>query len=135
MLGELLLPHLQSSDDFADGCLFFQQDGATSHTARVCMNILNDVFPNRVISRNGAIPWPPRSPDLTPCDFFLWGYLKSKVYEERPRTIEELKARISLEIKRVPQRMLRAVMDNFRNRLQECINREGHHLTDVIFKK
>ena len=113
----------------------FQQDGATSHTARVSMNILNDVFPNRVISRYGAIPWPPRSPDLTPCDFFLWGYLKSKVYEERPRSVQELKVRIRLEIQRIPQRMLRDVMDNFRNRLQDCINREGHHLTGVIFKK
>lgn len=112
----------------------FQQDGATSHTARVSMNIVNEVFPNRVISRNGAIPWPPRSPDLTPCDFFLWGFLKSKVYEERPRTIEELKERIRLEILRIPQHMLHEVMDNFRNRLQECINREGRHLTGVIFK-
>ncbi|GBN23572.1 hypothetical protein AVEN_144157-1 [Araneus ventricosus] len=26
------------------------------------------------------LPWPPRSPDLTPCDFFLWGYVKDKIY-------------------------------------------------------
>ena len=32
-----------------------------------------------------------RSPDLNPCDFFLWGYLKSKVYSNRPQSIEELK--------------------------------------------
>lgn len=49
---------------------FFQQDGATSHTARASMTVVNNFFTNRVISRNGAIPWPSRSPDLTACDFF-----------------------------------------------------------------
>jgi len=51
----------------------FQQDGATSHTARISMNAVNALFPGRVISRNGDIPWPPRSPDLTACDFFFYG--------------------------------------------------------------
>ena len=51
----------------------FKQDGATSHTARMSMNALNALFPNRVVSRNGDIPWLPRSPDLTSCDYFLWG--------------------------------------------------------------
>jgi hypothetical protein len=50
---------------------FFQQNGATSHTARVSMNILKDLFLNCVLSRNENIPWPPRSPDLMACDFFL----------------------------------------------------------------
>jgi len=51
----------------------FQQDGATSYTARMSMNAVNALFPNRVVSRDGDIPWLPRSPDLTPCDYFLWG--------------------------------------------------------------
>ena len=51
----------------------FQQDGATSHTARMSMNAVN-----RVVSRNGDIPWPPLSPDLTPCDYFLWGVPENK---------------------------------------------------------
>ena len=59
---------------------WFQQDEATSHTARISIEVLRQKFPGRLISRFGDIPWPPRSPDLTSCDFFLWGYLKSKVY-------------------------------------------------------
>lgn len=112
----------------------FQQDGATSHTARVSMHLLNDVFPNRLISRNGAIPWPARSPDLSACDFFLWGYLKSKVFEQRPNTLDELKRNIRREIARIPQQMLRDVMNSFHRRLDECLLREGRHLADVIFK-
>lgn len=133
MLHSFFIPQLRQHG--MNNETLFQQDGATSHTARVSMNVLNNVFPNRVISRNGAISWPPRSPDLTVCDFFLWGYLKSKVFEQRPPTLGELKRRIRLEIERIPQRMLRDVMGSFRNRLQECLNREGHHLTGVIFKQ
>ena len=45
--------------------------------------------------------WPPRSPDLTPADTFLWGLLKGKVYKNTPRTIEQLKDAIRQEIQAV----------------------------------
>ena len=44
----------------------FQQDGATSHTARMSMNAVNALFPNRVVSRNWDIPWPHLLPRLNP---------------------------------------------------------------------
>jgi len=51
----------------------FQQDGATSHTARMSMNAVNALFPNRVVSMNGDIPWPPPLPRLNPLRLFsLW---------------------------------------------------------------
>ena len=71
-------------------CVWFEQDGATSHTSRRSLGILQDMFPSHVFSLRGDIGWPPRSLDLTPCDFFLWGYVKSKVYEHRPSTLEYL---------------------------------------------
>jgi len=40
----------------------FQQDKATRHTARMSMNAVNALSPNRVVSRNGDIPWPPAPP-------------------------------------------------------------------------
>jgi len=58
------------------------------------MAAVRELFGNRVISRFGDILWPPRSPDLSVCDFFLWGYLKNRVYTTRPRTLDELKQRI-----------------------------------------
>jgi hypothetical protein len=47
---------------------------------------------NRIISRFGDISWPPRTPDLSAPDFFLWGQLKEKVFAHPFHTIEELKA-------------------------------------------
>jgi len=52
---------------------FFLQDGATSHTARDSIAAVRNLFPNHIISRYEDITWPARSPDLSACDFFLWG--------------------------------------------------------------
>lgn len=39
-------------------------------------------FPDWWIGRDGPINWPPRSPDISPLDFFLWGYVKDIVYQK-----------------------------------------------------
>lgn len=59
--------------------IWFQQDGAAYHTADVTMNLLKTKFGNQIISWNGPVNWPAWSCDLTPCDFFLWGFLKDRV--------------------------------------------------------
>lgn len=115
--------------------VFFQQDGATPHTARVSMQVLRDMFPERLISRFGDIPWPPRSPDLSTCDFFLWGYLKDRVYSHRPRTLAELKEKIRQEVATINGELMTRVMADFMRRLENCIQEDGHHLLDVIFHK
>jgi hypothetical protein len=57
---------------------YFMQDGATAHTATYSINVLNEVFESRLISRG---LWPARPTDLNPCDFYLWGNLKDKVFK------------------------------------------------------
>ena len=52
---------------------------------------------DRVVIPHHDPEWPARSPDLTPCDFFLWGYMKGKVFSTTPATIEELRERIVRE--------------------------------------
>ncbi|GBM78293.1 hypothetical protein AVEN_46994-1 [Araneus ventricosus] len=94
------------------------------------MDVLKEMFPKRLVSLRGDISWPARSPDLSPCDYFLWGYLKSKVYKNRPRTTEELRAAVRQEI----AAMTRRVMKNFWVRLQKCIDNKGRHLDDIVFK-
>jgi len=63
--------------------MYFQHAGAPSHYTRQVLQHLNDTFPNRWIGRGGTINWPPRSPDLTPLDFCLWGLMKSEVYRKQ----------------------------------------------------
>ena len=66
-----------------------------------------------VISLQSDIGWPPHFPILNLCDFFLGGYVKSKVYEHRPSTLEHLKAAITEEISVILQNMLEKMMVNF----------------------
>jgi hypothetical protein len=77
----------------------FQQDSATAHMAHVSLEALREVFNDRVISRG---LWPPCSPDLTPCDFYLWGSLRVKVYKTNPHTVEELRYNIRHKIQQFP---------------------------------
>jgi hypothetical protein len=71
------------------------------------------VFADRTISHYGDIPWPARSPDLSACDFFLWGYLKSRVFATCIPDLQTLKARIQDAAEAITNRMLTSVMDNF----------------------
>ena len=71
---------------------------------------------------------------ISACDFFLWGYLKSKVYVRKPRTVDDLKVCVREEIATVPQEMLVNVMQNFEERLRTCVRQEGRHLSDIIFR-
>lgn len=113
--------------------MWFQQDGATAHTARETIQILRRMFPGRLISRSGDVLWPARSPDLTAPDFFLWGFLKSKVYVNSPQTLEQLKENIRQEIANITPEILKNVMQNAIKRAQMCINENGRHLLDIIF--
>ncbi|GFX80568.1 hypothetical protein TNCV_498361 [Trichonephila clavipes] len=49
------------------------------------------MFGDRLISRFGPVNWLPRTCDLTPLDYFMWGYVKSLVYADNPQTLDHLK--------------------------------------------
>ena len=108
-------------------------DMATAHTARATMELLRNIFGERIISKNSDFAWPPRSPDLTAPDYFLWGYLKGLVYVNKPQTIQQLKQNIHAEIRNLEPETLRSVMENALERANICQQENGHHLQDVIF--
>ncbi|GFX37275.1 uncharacterized protein TNCV_995501 [Trichonephila clavipes] len=91
MITNFFIPELNNHDVQE---LWFQQDGATCHTARATIDLLKDTFGDRLISRFGPGNWPPRSCDLTPLDYFLWGYVKSLVYADKPQTLDHLEDNI-----------------------------------------
>ncbi|GFV41694.1 putative DD41D transposase [Trichonephila clavipes] len=82
------------------------QDGATCHTARATIDLLKDTFGDRLISRFGPVNWSPRSCDLTPLDYFLWGYLKSLVYADKPQTLDHLEDNVHRVIADTRRQML-----------------------------
>jgi hypothetical protein len=66
------------------------QEGARLHTANVVLDCLHDNFDSGVIwnwfpdSFTCGQNWPPNSPDLNPCDYFLYGFLKKKIFPKTP---------------------------------------------------
>ncbi|GFV44537.1 putative DD41D transposase [Trichonephila clavipes] len=76
MITNFFIPEL-NNHDVQD--LWFQQDGATCHTARATIDLLKDAFGDRLISRFGPVNWPPRSCDVTPLDSKGYG---SRAIEE-----------------------------------------------------
>ena len=111
----------------------FQQDGAPPHFFLPVRQWLNDRFPGRWIGRRGPIEWPPRSPDLTPLDFFLWGHLKSIVYKTEPRDLEDLKRRITAACRELQAEVFRNVREEFENRLYHCLENNGQHFEHLIY--
>ena len=59
---------------------YFMQDGALAHTSRMAM----DWLAKRQKSIKWDFVWPPCSPDLNPCDLYLWGFMKEEVWKKNP---------------------------------------------------
>jgi len=74
--------------------LIWHQDGAPVHNVQQVTNFLNNKY-RLWIGRDGTVRWPANSPDLNPCDIFLWGYLKNKVYYNRPESLEVIRQRLN----------------------------------------
>ncbi|GFT41984.1 putative transposable element [Trichonephila clavipes] len=114
--------------------LQFQQDGETCHTARATIDLLKDRFGDRLISRFGPVNWPPRSCDLTPLDYFLWGYVKSLVYADKPQTFDHLEDNIRRVIADIRPQMLEKVIENWTSRLDYIRASRGSPMEEIIFE-
>ncbi|GFW89476.1 pogo transposable element with KRAB domain [Trichonephila clavipes] len=131
MITNFFIPELNNHDVQE---LWFQQDGATCHTARATIDLLKDTFGDRLISRFGPVNWPPRSCDLTPLDYFLWGYVKSLVYADKPQTLDHLEDNIRRVIADIRPQMLEKVIENWTSRLDYIRASRGSPMPEIIFK-
>ncbi|GFX33411.1 uncharacterized protein TNCV_4122451 [Trichonephila clavipes] len=124
LLRETVVPCLIQRGQIAN--VTFLQDGATSHTANPVKAFLIQTFgEDRIVSR---YPWPPQSPDLTPADFWLWGYLKSRVYLFGPSSLSELKDAIRREVSSIHPIVLHSTVAGFVTRLECLLPCGGGHV-------
>ena len=112
--------------------VIFQQDGAPPHWGLQVHQFLNDIFPERWIGLDGPIPWAPRSPDITPLDVFLWGYVKDRpiVYRTKVRDVSDLQQQIIEALDAVTEDMLAKTRLEIEYRLDTGILRanDGAHV-------
>lgn len=127
MLEHFLIPQINQDEQQVP--FYFQQDGAPPHFHGEVRAFLDNRFQRRWIGRAGPIAWPPRSPDLTPLDFFLWGFIKDKVYvQPLPANLNDLRNRINAAVAQVTTDMLKRVWQEIDYRWDVCRITNGSHI-------
>ena len=86
-----------------------------------------------IISRRADAVWPPRSCDLTPLGYYLWGAVKDKCYADKPETIDALKDNIHEAIGKIQLQTIDNVLKNWTDRVGYCMASRGSHLNEIIF--
>ena len=126
MLRDEVWPIISAWDNIED--LIFMKDGAPPHFAIVVREWLNAQFFRKWMGCHGSHKWSARSSDLTPCNFFLWGWLKKQVYSTKPRNLEELEGRICKVMTSIPQEFLVKSIDVFHGRLEKLVANDGAYI-------
>jgi hypothetical protein len=131
MLTEILLPDILQQRGTVDG-IWFQQDGAPAHTANSTKTLLQNLFGERIVSSGLPHEWPPRSPDLTPCDFYLWSAVSELVYANGGLSNEtELRDALLTAFTTLRQEHMehvKAAVLGVPARMRECIGLNGRQL-------
>jgi hypothetical protein len=131
---EILTPFIETllDDELTQG--YFQQDGARIHTTWANFNFLMEFYDNRLISLNMPHEWPPRSCDLTPCDFFLWPYIKNSIFSAAVVDMDDLRQRITNKFKEINNSpwILQNVIDSIERRVRLCMDEGGGHITHLL---
>lgn len=126
-----VIPELQQRGILAT--TIFMQDGAPPHIGRCVKQLLQQQFTNdRIIARHFPISWPPRSPDLNPCDFWLWGYLKAIVYGDNITNLVKLKNAIHRHVRNISPDMLRSAVENAILRFNLLSENGGCHIEHAL---
>lgn len=114
---------------------WYQLDGAPAHCTAEVTAALDRMFEDRWFRRLGPWNWPPRSPDITPLDFYLWGTLKEKVYQTPVHTREELENRVNQAFQDIDLQSLRkATCDGVNARILKCLEVDGQHFEHLLRK-
>jgi len=125
----MLTPFVQQlhDDEITQG--YFQQDKATAHTAHATIDFLRQFYDDRIIDQN---LWPSHSPDISVPDFFLFSYLKNRVYQHDPQNLEELRNAISEEIETITPAIMSNVYENLKKRIRLCLQNGGQHFQHLL---
>lgn len=108
---------------------WYQLDGAPAHSTVVVRERLDQIFGQRVIGRFGHTHWPPRSPDLTPLDFFLWGAVKNEVFATDSETVDIMKDKITAAFRKLEENTdFETIRNSITRRYELCRSQGGRHI-------
>jgi histone-lysine N-methyltransferase SETMAR len=103
-----------------DGKFFLHHDNATPHTSSVTRSVLAE----RGI---GTIAHPPYSPDLAPCDFWLFPTIKRDLRGHRFDDVEDLPVVVRECVRRIPSGDFKNCFNSWVHRHQKCVKYVGEY--------
>jgi len=114
--------------------MYFQHDGAPPHYTRYVRDYLDESFPNHWLGRGGPVAWPPRSPDLMPLDYYLWGHMKTLIYETKVDSREALQDRIFAAVEHIRNHPgnIASATHSLLMRAENCIGAGGGHFEQLL---
>ena len=112
---------------YGDESFYLQQDVSPPHYHRVVRMYLDETLPGRWIGRRDAVDFPPRSPDLTPLDFYLQGSIKDDVCRMKPATLHDLREQIAMSCAAITLDTLQNLVHAAVQRLRQCLDADGGH--------
>lgn len=132
MLNNFIIPQVNQID--VNMNLIYQHDGAPGHFDRRVRQRLRERFGDRFVGRGASIEMPPRSPDITPMDYAIWGIVKDNVYSRKPATLDELKNYIIFEFNVLNNNLslLTKIVNSVYGRLWNCIIAEGKQFEHLL---
>ncbi|KAL4100983.1 hypothetical protein QTP88_021004 [Uroleucon formosanum] len=115
-------------EKWRNGTWFLHHDNAPAHSAPSIREFLAD-------KKIPVVPHPLYSPDLAPCDFFLFPRLKSALKGQRFQDVEEIKANTAAELKAITLEQFQRTFQNWQDRWDHCISSRGEYFEDCVTKK
>lgn len=112
--------------------MWFQHDDAPPHYERNVRTYLDQIFLNRWIGCERPMFWPPRSPDFSSINFYLWGFTKNAIYARQPTTRNDMKNRIRRVCRNILREVLLRTVENFKNRIRLCARSQGNVFEHLI---
>ncbi len=95
--------------------------------------LLYQLFEDRWFGNNGAHSWPPRSPDLTPLDFYFWGRIKDLVYATPLTTKEDCIERVQNTIQSLTnEEIKKATHQALETRIERCLQADGQNFEHLL---
>lgn len=113
--------------------VIYQHDGAPPHNGHIVNNFLQATFDDRWIANNGPFQWPPRSPDMSVLDYFVWGAIKDEVYNLPLTTKENCIERVRNAFRGLSPNAIRAAThEQLILRCAKCHEAEGRNFEHLL---
>jgi len=87
-------------------------------------------FPSMNFRQKKAFLWfisPPYSPDVSPCDFLLFPWLKNHLKERHLGTLDNIQKSITDELKGIPAEAFQHCYEQWKQRLCRCVAAQGNY--------